>query len=418
MHSTNSFQESSFMLTRDGCEERRRRLWRHVPESYSWVLIGDPRHVQYFCNFRVNPISFSAEQRPLLLLTRDGQSALMADNFTTRTTKETVFADHEIVVPWYTHRKSVTNRDHALVVALNDIRALWDGEPGLTDTDSSSTTSRDRPRCGLVESEGVSQLVAAAVADYSEPVFEDHAARARTLGDVIRYLRRTKLPDEADILRRCMRACEAGHAAAFDCVGAGVSEFEVYLHVQRAAEAAAGVPCVVYGDFRANNSAEPKAGGLPTDYQMQPGDLFILDYSVVIHGYRSDFTNTLAVGDPSDDQVRLFEACHDALQASEAVLGNGVSCRKVYDTASEVLEDRGFGKLAHHAGHGLGLEHPEPPTLVPESTDRLMTGDVVTLEPGSYQSGIGGVRLEHNYLISDAGAERLSQHDLRLTAGG
>jgi Xaa-Pro aminopeptidase len=79
-----------------------------------------------------------------------------------------------------------------------------------------------------------------------------------------------------------------------------------------------------------------------------------------------------------------------------------------------VLESQGFGPLAHHAGHGLGLEHPEPPILVSESDDVLIAGDVITLEPGCYMEGQGGMRFEHNYLITETGSEQLSQHQIGL----
>ncbi len=72
------------MLTQAGCRERQARLWQRLPDEISWVLIGDSRHVQYFSNFRINPFSFSAEQKSLLLLTRAGQAILLADNFAKR----------------------------------------------------------------------------------------------------------------------------------------------------------------------------------------------------------------------------------------------------------------------------------------------------------------------------------------------
>ena len=211
-----------------------------------------------------------------------------------------------------------------------------------------------------------------------------------------------------------MSACDAGHSAAFDSVRPGVSELDVYLAVQRAAQQAAGCACVVYGDFRATNAVQFKAGGLPTGYILQEGDLFIVDYSVVIHGYRSDFTNTIAVGTPSSDQVRQFEACRDALTAAAATLKSGVAAADVYSAASNVYLERGYPPLGHHCGHGLGMEHPEPPILVPESTDQLVSGDVVTIEPGLYVEGVGGMRFEHNYLVGDHGAERLSNHHIGL----
>ncbi len=385
------------MLTLDGCQERRKQLWQRVPSSTQWLLIGDARHIQYFSNFRINPVSFSADQRTLLMLTRDGRAILLADNFAKRSATVEYFVDQEIIIPWYTHRLSVTNRDDALCAALQDVQDIW------------------AEASGIIEPEGVSEMVAATVAEQAEWQFEDQATRAAgTLGDAIRLLRRVKHRDEVELLRRCMQAGEAGHARAFEVVREGVSEFDVYLEVQRAAQQAAGCPCIVYGDFRATNAQLPKAGGQPTGYQLKSGDLFILDYSVVIHGYRSDFTNTIAVGTPSPEQVKQSDACLDALNNAASALKEGVRCQDLWSAASDVLQSRGFGKLAHHAGHGLGMEHPEPPALVSESTDSLLAGDVVTLEPGCYVEGVGGMRFEHNYLITEDGAEQLSHHHLGL----
>lgn len=385
------------MLSEQGCQQRRRNLWERIPEEFAWLLIGDARHVQYFSNFRPNPVSFSADQRSLLLLLRDGSAHLLADNFTRRTAIADPIADAEIIVPWYTHRKSVTNRDHALLQALDECRDQWAGQRGL------------------VEAEGVTAMAASVVQGDSTTEFVDGlTSESTTLGTAIRSIRRQKLPDEVELLRQCMAACDAGHRAAFDAVRPGASELDVYLAVQQAAQQTAGCACVVYGDFRATNARQHKAGGLPTQYVLQEGDLFILDYSVVIHGYRSDFTNTIAVGHPSADQVRQFEACQDALAAAASSLRAGAEARAVYEAASSVFTQRNYPPLAHHCGHGLGMEHPEPPIFVPESTDRLLAGDVVTIEPGLYVEGVGGMRFEHNYLVMESGAEQLSNHHIGL----
>jgi len=386
------------MLTNEGCRERRKNLWERLPEEISWVLIGDQRHVQYFTNFRINPISFSADQKALVLMTRDGKAILLADNFGKRSATVPYFVDQEVITAWYTHKKSVTNRDDALCLALSEVEKIWSDETGL------------------IEPEGLSEMTAAMVSENAAWQFaEDDSETPTTLGTIIRSLRRSKHADEVELLKTCMRAGEAGHRRAFEVIRPGISEFEIYLEVQRAAQEAAGVPCVVYGDFRATNATLHKAGGLPTHYRLQNGDLFILDYSVIIHGYRSDFTNTISVGAPSDKIVAQFEACRDALSAAAAILKPGAAGRAIWKAASEVLESRGFGPLAHHAGHGLGLEHPEPPVLVSESDDVLVEGDVITLEPGCYIEGQGGMRFEHNYLITNTGSEQLSQHRIGLT---
>lgn len=389
------------MLTAEGCLARRDRLWASVPEPCQWVMVTDPRHVHYLCNFWVNPLSFSAGDSAILVLRRDDEDLLFADNFVRRTAVAEPHAVTEHIDAWYTHKKSVTSRTQALMYAMGDFI------PG-------SVRDKLENETGEIEfGAAIAQLFATnspAVSDddpYVHP-FVDCSG----VGDAIRLLRRQKDPDEIALMKQCMRAGEAGHARAREVIQPGMTEFDIYREVQEAATAAAGQPVLVYGDFRATNTVTHKAGGLPTHYELQPGDLFILDYSVVIAGYRSDFTNTYAVTEASDESARMALTCIEAIMSGEAALKPGASGIDVYTAVSEILERDGHGPLTHHAGHGIGLSHPEPPILVPESVDTLLVGDVITLEPGIYKEGVGGMRFEHNYLITETGFERLSDHVL------
>ena len=382
------------MLTKEGCLQRQKNLWTVLPDSIESVLIGDDRHVQYFCGFRPNPISFSADQQSALLLTRAGKSILFADNFTRRTATAEIFVSEEAIQPWYDHKHSVENRHQALSLVL---RAHLSSVCHTT---------------LLMEKEGVSVELASVVSEALTDVVVD--GQTKSLGTIVRELRRCKLPDEVALLQQCMDAGAAGQAAAFGAVVPGATELDVYIAVQAAAQRSAGCACIVYGDFRATNAEAFKAGGLPTTYRLQDGDLMILDFSVVIAGYRSDFTNTVAVGEPTELQVAQAAACIRALHAAEPKLVAGGRCSAVFDAANAMLVERGYPGLPHHAGHGLGMEHPESPILVSQSTDTLVLGDVVTLEPGLYIEGTGGMRFEHNYVITDSGCKRLSHHELGL----
>lgn len=396
------------MLTSEGCAARRARLWQQVPEQIEWLLIADPRHIYYLSNFLVNPLSFSHGERGLLLLERGGESTLVADNFTVRSGAGKAFVDEEVVQTWYDHRHSVMNRDQALLEAVKRI------------------SDRVYGRLGAVEAEWL-PLAAFEVLGLDHETHSlrnlECSSRSETdceptidLGSVLRSLRRRKEPDEIELMRQCMRAAEAGHARAREVIKVGITDWDMYREIQAASIAAAGKPAFIYGDFRATNATTPKAGGAPVGYILQSGDLYLLDYSVVIDGYRSDFTNTLSVGSPSDEQMMIFELCAAAMRWGEATLRAGVPAREVFDAVATPLRETGYGDtFTHHAGHGIGLGHPEPPILVPESTDILEAGDVVTLEPGLYVSGIGGVRIEHNYLITETGYERLSDHLISLT---
>lgn len=380
------------MLTETGCRTRREQLWSRLPESVTSVVIADPRHVQYFSGFRINPLSFSAEQPALLVLRRSGEATLLADNFAVRSSSAETFVSELISLEWYNHRTSVRDRTEVISSALSDL-------PLRKQIDSPET---------LLESDSVPVGVAELLSHAGLRVTAD--AGVIGVGTVIRTMRRSKHEDELQILRHCMSACDAGHAAAADAIEPGMTELDVYLAVSAAAQQAAGHAAVVYGDFRATNADTPKAGGLPTDYRLRDGDLFILDYSVVCFGYRSDFTNTLPVGTPTAAQIDHAAGCIRSLQAAESQLRAGVPCRDINAAACDQLESAGLPSLVSHCGHGLGLEHPEPPVIVRESDDTLICGDVVTLEPGVYVPGVGGMRFEHNYLITETGAERLSGH--------
>ncbi len=389
------------MLSEQGCLARREQLWGMVPENIEWLLIADPRHVQYLANFWVQPLSFSGGERGLLLLERTGRATLCGDNFTIRSAAHPPYVDREILEGWYDHKHSVINRDHALFQALKKAAGELAGRPGL------------------VEAEwlpwGASEVLPESGRNFSVSQEPGDEEPNLDLGSLLRQLRRRKFPDEIELLKICMRAGDAGQARLREIIRPGITEFEIYREVQSAALEAAGRPGLIYGDFRATHDKVPKTGGLPTDYTLKSGDLFVLDYSIVLDGYRSDFTNTMAVGEPSQEVQELFGLCQSAMSAGEAVLKAGALAKEVHAAVMGPFSAAGKPEaFPHHAGHGIGLAHPEPPILVPESRDVLLAGDVVTLEPGAYVQGVGGMRIEHNYLITEEGYERLSGHEISL----
>jgi Xaa-Pro aminopeptidase len=366
------------MLTAEGCRARRQRFWERLdprPEG-DHLRLGDPIHLMYLANFHVDPFSLGAGFGGCLLLRRDGHARLLHDDRLPRSATQ-AHVEERTVVPWY-DSQSPGRGPRQL--------ALLQG----TDPDSSEPATlriHDRP---------------------GDPY-------AATVIHTLAALRRQKDPDEVELLRLCMRATEAGHAWARAHVRPGLTELNVYCGISSTCTQAAGQPVIVYGDFAVSPGPE-RRGGPPTDRILEPGDMLILDFSVVIAGYRSDFTNTLVVGrDPTPDQRRLYDLCCQALAAGEQELRAGRACRTVYEAVRDVFDRAGVAEhFPHHAGHGLGLTHPEAPFIVRQADETLLRGDVVTLEPGLYVPGVGGIRIEHNYLITDQGRERLSNHAIAL----
>lgn len=173
---------------------------------------------------------------------------------------------------------------------------------------------------------------------------------------------------------------------------------------------------IVYGDFVSGPRCEIERGGPPSQRVIEKGDLLLLDFSVIVFGYRGDFTNTFAVGGgPTSRQSAMFQACVEAMTAGEAVLRPGATGKAVDEAVRGHFAKLGLeAAFPSHSGHGLGLGHPEPPYFVPESTDTLVVGDVVAIEPGLYIEGDGGMRFERNYLITPDGFECLSHHEIQI----
>jgi Xaa-Pro aminopeptidase len=241
--------------------------------------------------------------------------------------------------------------------------------------------------------------------------------RLTNLDSAVRKLRRTKETDEVTAIRRSLSAATAALVAAMSELRPGMTEFDAYRMVQRVAGEAAGTHVLIYGDFVSGPRCE-KGGGPPSARVIEAGDLVLLDFSVVLDGYRGDFCNTFVCGGRATSRQReLYDACVAAMQAGEQKLRPGAPCRDVHEAVRHGFAERRLAEyFPHHAGHGVGLGHPEAPFIVPESSETLAAGDIVTLEPGLYLPGVAGMRYERNYLITSSGYESLSDHPISIDA--
>ncbi len=379
------------MLTAEGSAARQERLWKALPAACDVLVLGDPSHLTYFAGYVPSPFVFRTVESGALLLLEPGRSTLVADDMLGPFLEKST-ADERVAPTWYDGNHSAPNRRVQLVEsALSRLAKIPGNRVGveLACVPSGVVEGLRSSRSGL-------EII--------------------DISPLIRPLRRSKDPDEVETLRRSMRAGEAAQAAALAEIRPGMTELDAFLIVQRAASLALGEPAIIYGDFASGPRCEVEKGGPPTSRKIEPGDLLLLDFSVVVSGYRGDFTNTFAVGDgPTTRQRELFDACLGALSAGESRLKPGVAGR---DVDAAVRGHFATLRLDHaftsHSGHGLGLGHPEPPYFVPNSTDTLVEGDIVALEPGLYIEGEGGMRIERNYLITRDGFETLSNHEIRI----
>lgn len=169
------------------------------------------------------------------------------------------------------------------------------------------------------------------------------------------------------------------------------------------------------------NSALPHAR--PSGRRLEAGDPLVLDFGGVYAGYSVDLTRTAYLGHPPDAFLRVFDAVGAAQAAAIAVVRDGVHASEVDGAARGLLTERGLGEAFGHAtGHGLGLDVHEYPRIgrrMPEGEDPMLrTGMIVTIEPGAYLPGLGGVRIEDDVLVGQAGAEILTDIPRGLLAPG
>jgi Xaa-Pro aminopeptidase len=232
---------------------------------------------------------------------------------------------------------------------------------------------------------------------------------------VIERLRLKKSPEEAARIRQAQALAERALERALALLRPGVEEREVALEIEfflrkEGAEGVAFPPIVASGA----RGALPHAGA--SEKRLEPGELITLDLGAKVAGYHSDMTRTVALGKPSPEMRRVYEAVQEALEVALQGLKPGRTGKEVDALAREALGRHGLDRyFVHSLGHGVGLAVHEGPGLSPYTEEVLEPGMVVTVEPGVYLPGVGGVRIEELVLITEDGIELLSRFPRELS---
>jgi D-alanyl-D-alanine dipeptidase len=141
-----------------------------------------------------------------------------------------------------------------------------------------------------------------------------------------------------------------------------------------------------------------------------PGDAVVLDFGGRAGGYCSDITRTVFVGEPDEEQARVYAVVREAQQAAFVAIRPGVAAQEVDRAARAVISDAGYGdRFVHRTGHGIGLEVHEPPYIVEGNETPLEPGMTFSDEPGVYLTDRFGVRIEDQVLVTEDGADRLNE---------
>jgi len=234
------------------------------------------------------------------------------------------------------------------------------------------------------------------------------------LTGLVESFRAVKSEREIRSIERAQRIAERVLGEVVGMAAEGVTERDLaceidYRFRKHGGERSAFDTIVAFGP----ESSKPHA--MPGGRKLKKGDIILFDMGTVVDGYASDMTRTFLFGKADAEYRSRYET---VLRAREAALGEiraGMSCPEADRLARSVIEGNGFGgKFVHSLGHGVGLDVHEAPTLSSRSKEILESGMVVTVEPGLYFPGWGGIRIEDMVAVTDGGCENLTEFDTSL----
>jgi Xaa-Pro dipeptidase len=227
--------------------------------------------------------------------------------------------------------------------------------------------------------------------------------------EVLTGLRLKKDKAEVDSMSRAVKIAQDALEATIPLIKIGMTERElsselVIQLLKHGSDPALPFAPIVSGG---PNGANPHAS--PTDRKLQAGDLLVVDWGAAYNHYISDLTRTFAVGEVDDECKKIHKIVQEANAAGRAAGKPGVPCANVDIATRDVIEKSGYGKyFTHRTGHGIGMEGHEDPYMRGDNMQLLEPGMAYTVEPGIYLPNRNGVRIEDNMVITENGADCLS----------
>lgn len=233
------------------------------------------------------------------------------------------------------------------------------------------------------------------------------AAELVPVTGLIEELRLVKDEEEVEIIRQAIRITEDAYRHILDFVEPGMKEVTISNELERFMKDQ-GATSVSFDTIVASGKRSAMPHGVASDKEVAVGDMITIDFGCYYKGYVSDMTRTFALGDPGEELKEIYQIVLDAnLKAIEAIKP-GLTGAEIDKVARDYIKDHGYGdEFGHSTGHGIGLEIHEGPSVSAKNDEPLVPGNIITVEPGIYVAGLGGVRIEDDILVTEEGHENL-----------
>lgn len=258
--------------------------------------------------------------------------------------------------------------------------------------------------------------------EYDHIMLHEYQKMEDALGDItlvpisgsVEEMRRTKDAKEIEWLREACSSTDHVFEQLLDIIHIGMTEKELEWKIMHLMQLTGNGNYAEFATLSGVNGSYPHGKGSYTK-KIEDGDFITMDFGCKCNGYHADMTRTVHIGQPSARQQEIYEIVREAQAISQAAVAPGMPAREIDRIGRDFIREKGYGKyFGHGMGHGVGLEIHEIPFIRAGYDDVLRPYDVITVEPGIYIPGWGGIRIEDTILVTENGHESLFKSSKKM----
>lgn len=267
----------------------------------------------------------------------------------------------------------------------------------------------------LLESKGIKKLgFEGHLTTYNTYAELDKSFELTPLTAEIEKIRMVKSDDEVAVIQKACDIADKTYEHILTFVKAGMTELDVKNELERKMREL-GASGASFDIIVASGARGALPHGVASDKVIEDGDMVTLDFGALYNGYISDITRTFAVGKPSDEMKKVYDVVLESQLLALEKIKPGMKASEADAVSRDVIASHGYGEnFGHSLGHGIGLEVHEGPGIASSVDTILEEGMCITIEPGIYIDGVGGVRIEDDCLVTKDGLKRLTNSSKEL----